>query len=344
MKVSIICTNYNKDQWIGQAIDSFIQQETTFPYEIILIDDASTDCSREILEQYEKKYPELIRVFYNESNFGIAKTWKKIVKEARGEYIARCDGDDFWTDSLKLQKQVELLESREDSLWANSEFDMIAEDGTLLQKDVFKNGILPLADSYEHLLVYKLMTMASTWLVERQLMLEVTDALAENAADDTFDLQLELFKRTKLSTLEDSTTVYRMNIGSDSKPITYEKFEKRVAGICQTQLNYLKKYPDYDVSRLVNMLIEKDKQSDLEQFKRDQEISRLNILVDQLQTISANQNAYIEQLKESNVGLEVTIAEKEHQISHITTEYERVITSRRWTIPTKIINFFRRNK
>ena len=222
MKVSIICTNYNKGDWVREAMDSFLNQKTNFDFEIIIIDDASTDHSYEIIQEYQNKFPEKVRTFRNEVNLGIARTWKKVCQEAKGQYIARCDSDDFWTDPLKLQKQVDLLDASTDSLWSNTEFDMVDLDGNIFQKDAFANKALPLIDSYEEMLVMKGMTMASTWLVDTALMQDVSAQISDTATDDTFELQLELFKRTKISFLSDSTTVYRMNLGSDSKPMTLE--------------------------------------------------------------------------------------------------------------------------
>ena len=238
MKVSIICTNYNKGDWVREAIDSFLNQKTNFDFEIIIIDDASTDHSYEIIQEYQNKFPEKVRTFRNEVNLGITRTWKKVCQEAKGQYIARCDSDDFWTDSLKLQKQVDLLDASTDSLWSNTEFDMVDLDGNLIQKDAFANKALPLIDSYEEMLVMKGMTMASTWLVDTALMQDVSAQISDTAADDTFELQLELFKRTKISFLSDSTTVYRMNLGSDSKPMTLETAERRFTGILDSQIKY----------------------------------------------------------------------------------------------------------
>ena len=96
MKVSIICTNYNKEKWIAEAIDSFLSQTAEFDFEIIIVDDASTDSSRQIIKDYAKKYPQKIRAFFNQKNKGITKTWIAICQEAKGEYIARCDGDDVY--------------------------------------------------------------------------------------------------------------------------------------------------------------------------------------------------------------------------------------------------------
>ena len=84
-KVSVICTNYNKGKWIADAIDSFLRQKTNFEFEIILVDDCSTDESVDIIRNYGQRYPDKIRTFFNSENQGIAKTWVAICKEARGQ-------------------------------------------------------------------------------------------------------------------------------------------------------------------------------------------------------------------------------------------------------------------
>ena len=344
MKVSIICTNYNKGDWVREAMDSFLNQKTNFDFEIIIIDDASTDHSYEIIQEYQNKFPEKVRTFRNEVNLGITKTWKKICREAKGQYIARCDSDDFWTDPLKLQKQVDLLDSSTDSLWSNTEFDMVDLDGNLIQKDAFANKALPLIDSYEEMLVMKGMTMASTWLVDTTLMKEVSNQISDTAADDTFELQLELFKRTKISFLSDSTTVYRMNLGSDSKPMTLETAEKRFTGILDSQIKYLNKYPNQDIRRISHLALVKDRDLDILVFKKDRQIEDLDVRLNQVSRISHNQNEYIEVLKKENQDLQTELNRIQSLYDDLQNQYNSIVTSRRWTIPTKIINFFRRSK
>ena len=341
MKVSIICTNYNKGDWVREAIDSFLNQKTNFDFEIIIIDDASTDHSYEIIQEYQNKFPEKVRTFRNEVNLGITRTWKKVCQEAKGQYIARCDSDDFWTDSLKLQKQVDLLDASTDSLWSNTEFDMVDLDGNLIQKDAFANKALPLIDSYEEMLVMKGMTMASTWLVDTALMQDVSAQISDTAADDTFELQLELFKRTKISFLSDSTTVYRMNLGSDSKPMTLETAERRFTGILDSQIKYLNKYPDQDIQRISHLALVKDRDLDILVFKKDRQIEDLDL---RLSRISHDQNEYIEVLKKENQDFQSELNRIQSLYDDLQIQYNSVVTSRRWTIPTKIINFFRRSK
>lgn len=344
MKVSIICTNYNKGDWVREAMDSFLNQRTTFDFEIIIIDDASTDHSYEIIQDYQNKFPEKVRTFRNEVNLGITRTWKKVCQEAKGQYIARCDSDDFWTDPLKLQKQVDLLDSSTDSLWSNTEFDMVDLDGNIIQKDAFANKALPLIDSYEEMLVMKGMTMASTWLVDTALMQDVSDQISDTAADDTFELQLELFKRTKISFLSDSTTVYRMNLGSDSKPMTLDTAEKRFTGILNSQIKYLNKYPDQDIQRISHLALVKDRDLDILIFKKDRQIEDLDSRLNQVSHISHNQNEYIEVLKKENQDFQTELNRIQTLYDNLQIQYNSVVTSRRWTIPTKIINFFRRSK
>lgn len=344
MKVSIICTNYNKGDWVREAMDSFLNQKTNFDFEIIIIDDASTDHSYEIIQEYQNKFPEKVRTFRNEVNLGITRTWKKVCQEAKGQYIARCDSDDFWTDPFKLQKQVDLLDASTDSLWSNTEFDMVDLDGNLIQKDAFANKALPLIDSYEEMLVMKGMTMASTWLVDTALMQDVSAQISDTATDDTFELQLELFKRTKISFLSDSTTVYRMNLGSDSKPMTLETAERRFTGILDSQIKYLNKYPDQDIQRISHLALVKDRDLDILVFKKDRQIEDLDLRLNQVSRISHDQNEYIEVLKKENQDFQSELNRIQSLYDDLQIQYNSVVTSRRWTIPTKIINFFRRSK
>ena len=255
--VSIICTVFNKEPWLKKTIDSFLAQKTEFLFEIILVDDASTDGSRKIIADYQASHPDLIRAFYQDENLGIATTWVTICKEARGQYIARCDGDDFWIDPLKLQKQVDLLASRPDCKWSNTDFDIYDEHGNFVSKAGFANQTIPLADTYEKMLATRGFTMASTWLVDRDLMVEVNQELDLTTSDDTFNLQLELFQRTSLAYLNEATVAYTINQGSDSRPCDFRKLERRFHKLLQTQLTYLDKYPNADFKEMTKILLDR---------------------------------------------------------------------------------------
>ena len=116
--VSICCITYNHAPYIKQCIEGFLMQQTTFPIEILIHDDCSTDGTTEIIRDYEKKYPDLIFPLYEEENQYQKGKASEIdfynYKRARGKYIAYCEGDDYWTDPLKLQKQVDFMEANPD--------------------------------------------------------------------------------------------------------------------------------------------------------------------------------------------------------------------------------------
>lgn len=114
--VSICCHAYNHEPYIRDALDGVIMQKADFPFEVIVNDDASTDETAEIIREYERKYPDIIKPVYqteNQYSKGIRPSTITF-KIAKGKYIALCEGDDYWTDPLKLQKQINFLEKNLD--------------------------------------------------------------------------------------------------------------------------------------------------------------------------------------------------------------------------------------
>lgn len=129
--VSIICNTYNHEKYIAKALDGFLMQKTSFQYEILVHDDASTDRTADIIREYEKKYPDRMFPIYQTEN-QYSKRDGSIGRiqygRVRGKYIAVCEGDDYWTDPLKLQKQYEAMEQ-------HPEADMCAH-GTVIENAV----------------------------------------------------------------------------------------------------------------------------------------------------------------------------------------------------------------
>lgn len=109
--VSIVCITYNHEPYLRDALEGFLFQKTTFPFEIILAEDCSTDGTRAICEEYAAKYPDKINYIYRDHNVGYNENEYEAMCAAKGKYIAYCEGDDYWTDPNKLQKQVDFLES-----------------------------------------------------------------------------------------------------------------------------------------------------------------------------------------------------------------------------------------
>lgn len=132
--VSICCMTYNHEAFIQEAIESFLNQETDFAFEVLIHDDASTDQTAEIIREYERKYPKIIKPIYqteNQFSQGRRPNIELNIPRARGDYIAFCEGDDYWVDTAKLQKQVNFLEKNKDYVMTYSSVEAFNENGII---------------------------------------------------------------------------------------------------------------------------------------------------------------------------------------------------------------------
>lgn len=114
VKVSVLCLAYNHEKYIRKTLEGFVSQKTDFKFEVIVNDDASTDNTAAIIREFEKKYPDIIKPIYqteNQFSKKIKITDTYFLPRAKGKYIAFCEGDDFWCDETKLQKQFNIMES-----------------------------------------------------------------------------------------------------------------------------------------------------------------------------------------------------------------------------------------
>lgn len=109
MKLSVFVVTYNQEKYIRQCLDSILMQEVDFDYEVVIGEDHGTDGTRAICEEYAGKYPQ-VRLLPLTDNLGVAGNWRRVLLECKGEYVAMCEGDDYWTDSKKLQKQVKFMD------------------------------------------------------------------------------------------------------------------------------------------------------------------------------------------------------------------------------------------
>jgi glycosyltransferase involved in cell wall biosynthesis len=133
--VSVHMITYNHAPFIAQALDSILKQDTDFLYDIVIGEDASDDTTREILLAYKKKFPDKIKLILHKENVGIRENYRMTLAACRGKYIALCEGDDYWGDPLKLQKQVDFLETNEDySICYHNSF-IVDNENRMLQEN-----------------------------------------------------------------------------------------------------------------------------------------------------------------------------------------------------------------
>ncbi|MFV0419931.1 MAG: glycosyltransferase [Dysgonomonas sp.] len=112
--VSVSMITYNHEKFIAEAIEGVVMQKTNFRFELVIGEDLSTDNTRAVCLEFQKKYPDIIRLRLNDPNQGMMLNWINNIESGQGKYIALCDGDDYWTDPYKLQKQVDFMESNSD--------------------------------------------------------------------------------------------------------------------------------------------------------------------------------------------------------------------------------------
>ena len=160
VKVTVCCPAYNHEKYIRKCLEGIVNQITDFKYEVLIRDDASTDSTRKIIEEYIEKYPELFIPIYEKENL-----WNKgidihayLKENARGKYIAYCEGDDYWTDMHKLQKQFDALEDNPDLSMCTHATQLVSENekelrGTLPEKNCFDSeSRIILRDEYAKLI------------------------------------------------------------------------------------------------------------------------------------------------------------------------------------------------
>lgn len=208
--ISICITNYNKDKYIIPSIESALNQITNYEIEIIISDDFSTDNSRDILNQYQKKYPKIITIFYQTKNIGLIKNSLTVIKRAKGKYIAFLDSDDYWCNQNKLQNQVDFLEQNLDfgMIHTNS---FVCEKGQIIQKK--SKEISPFIGNVYDQLIKRNFITHSTVVIRKDLLelglAKLDEKLLVSFYYNDYPIYLFASSISKIGYLNEKSTVYR---------------------------------------------------------------------------------------------------------------------------------------
>ncbi len=205
--LTIICLAYNEVNYIKKCIEGVLMQQTSYAYEFIIHDDASTDGTTEIIREYAAKYPQITALYEEENSYsrGISPL-PDILAAARGKYIAYCDGDDYWTDPAKLQQQIAFLEAHPDygAVYTNYT-NYIAETGEMA--DASSRFLGYSGRVYEEMLTQRLQIKLSTFLYRKMPPLNVEDK--EISHLDYFRF-LAIASQSKIHYLPEKMVVYTL--------------------------------------------------------------------------------------------------------------------------------------
>ena len=213
---SVLSITYNHAPYIAQAIESFLAQETTFPFEIVIGEDCSTDGTREIVFDYAKRHPEIIRVVTSDKNVGIVPNFLRTFWACRGKYIAFCEGDDFWQQPKKLQIQTDFLQRNADYGMCHSDYDEIDEvTGHVAEARLRSSGTVHQTDeiSVEMVLLGEYPMATATMFMRRSMIESIisNDPKSFDGRHVMADLQLRAGAafHGKIKTIPLSTATYR---------------------------------------------------------------------------------------------------------------------------------------
>lgn len=218
-KVSVCCLSYNHEKYIRQCLDSIVMQQTTFPFEVLVHDDASKDNSQQIILEYAEKYPNIIKpILQKENQFSKGKgiLGPFLCPKCTGKYVAFCECDDYWTDPLKLQKQVDFLETHNEYIFCCHRFTIFEENYNIYRKeyayDLYKQG--EDLEITEEIFLKVWVTQMLTTIIRTDVFLNTIQLVCDtyHTSRDVY-MFYELLQQGKGVSLNQDMGIYRWNDG-----------------------------------------------------------------------------------------------------------------------------------
>lgn len=227
--VNIWMVTYNHEQFIAQAIESVLMQQTTFPYKIIIGEDCSTDNTRAICIEYQKKHPDKIELLLHKKNLGSQKNSYVVHQACKAKYVAMLEGDDFWTDPLKLQTQVDFMENNPASAACFHSVNYFTLDN---KSDIFPQELTKKTFDIHDAIAFPRTgwnIMTSTILYRKQAVQEIPDWFLKLKIGDCTLIMLAALNGS-IDFIERVMGAYRVNAGSlmQSKEYTNEKVAQKM--------------------------------------------------------------------------------------------------------------------
>ncbi len=238
MKVSIIIITYNHESFIAQAIESVLKQKTNFPFEIIIGEDCSSDKTKIIVEKYSNLHLNQIKLITSTNNVGIIANELRCLKKAQGDYICFLEGDDYWTDPYKLQKQVDFLENNPEYGLVHSNVNHFNESTGKLSTDFNKNTSIPSGDIYDYLLLpshaIKTMTVCFRRDLFEKYYLNNPNILNKDWFLIDISIWLMIAKHSKIHYINEVAATYRLlpeSMSRTKNPKKLYEFHEKIHAI-----------------------------------------------------------------------------------------------------------------
>lgn len=223
-KVSVCMITYGHEKYILQAIEGVLMQQCDFEVELILANDCSPDLTDQVIQDILTNHPRSswIKYFKHEQNLGMMPNFIDALKKCEGKYVALCDGDDYWTDSLKLQKQVDFLEANEDYVMCFHQADILKINGEIVGDFITK--VPKKYETLEDLAIYGNCIHTPT-VVFRNVIKDFPFEFEFTPVGDYF-LYMILAEKGKVKYLLNKMAIYRFESGYYSGLKKYQKFKK----------------------------------------------------------------------------------------------------------------------
>ena len=235
--ISILMPSYNHERFIAIAIESALKQKTKYSFELLINDDNSTDETAKIAETYSQRYPNIIRFFKQNKNQGLMKSYKFLLNNAKGEYIAILESDDYWIDEEKLEKQIEKKKNNPEFGLSVSDVKLVNENNDEIEvvkrtEDIGLNG-----NWYEQLLFSNFVRGGVSICFRKAIYdsyVDIDDYINNNFVTFDYPLLLTLAAHSKCNYIHKALSAYRILPTSLSNNAIYEKviaFEKGILAI-----------------------------------------------------------------------------------------------------------------
>lgn len=237
--VSVVMITYNHGNFLKDAINGVLMQEVDFSIELIIGDDCSTDNAQNVVESFigHKNY-DWIKYTRHTTNLGMMPNFIWALNQAEGEFIALCEGDDYWTDPLKLRKQYDFLAASSNYDMVYTDIDFLYDSPEVHVPSVYKCGHILNKNDYIANVVSPTYFSAPTWFIRAGKLKNVV--FLPNTTDGTYEILLYFLRNSKVAYIEDSTAVYRILRESATRSKDINKVYLWWLGIFNIQKHHLK--------------------------------------------------------------------------------------------------------